>query len=166
MADALDEGYSPPERPSALVREGPHETLDERLSEEIPEPDPYADDDVDEEDNLTVRADEENLDDEPAPPAQAVNPDEIAIADDFDAEPAQTMNPDEITLDDEECDVAAPPPAPAARRFAFTEDGAGFYLTEVSRTDLAAVAPFHFDAHHPRAARGPHVLFICGLDMS
>ena len=63
VADALDEGYSPPERPSTLVREGPHETLDQRLSEEIPEPDPYAEDDVDEEDNLTVRADEENLDD-------------------------------------------------------------------------------------------------------
>ena len=63
VADALDEGYSPPERPSALIREGEHETLDERLAEEIPEPDPYAEDDVDEEDNLTVRADEENLDD-------------------------------------------------------------------------------------------------------
>ena len=63
VADALDEGYSPPERPSAIVREGPHETLDQRLSEEIPEPDPYSDDDVDEEDNLTVRADEERLDD-------------------------------------------------------------------------------------------------------
>ena len=63
VADALDEGYSPPERPSMLIREGPHETLDQRLSEEIPEPDPYAEDDVDEEDNLTVRADEENLDD-------------------------------------------------------------------------------------------------------
>jgi hypothetical protein len=62
VADALDEGYSPPERPSALIREGPHETLDERLSEEIPEPDPYSDDDVDEDDNLTVRADEEGLD--------------------------------------------------------------------------------------------------------
>ena len=61
--DALDEGYSPPEKPSVLLREGEHDTLDERLSEEIPEPDPYADDDVDEEDNLTVRADEENLDD-------------------------------------------------------------------------------------------------------
>jgi hypothetical protein len=45
------------------VREGPHETLDQRLSEEIPETDPYSDDDVDEEDNLTVRADEERLDD-------------------------------------------------------------------------------------------------------
>ena len=63
VADALDEGYSPPERPSALIREGEHETLDQRLAEEIPEPDPYAEDDVDEEDNLTVRADEENLDD-------------------------------------------------------------------------------------------------------
>ena len=42
VADALDEGYSPPERPSALIREGEHETLDQRLAEEIPEPDPYA----------------------------------------------------------------------------------------------------------------------------
>ncbi len=40
--DALDEGYSPPEKPSVLLREGEHETLDERLSEEIPEPDPYV----------------------------------------------------------------------------------------------------------------------------
>ena len=61
--DALDEGYSPPERPSALIREGEHETLDQRLSEEIPEPDPYSEDDIDEDDNLTVRADEERLDD-------------------------------------------------------------------------------------------------------
>jgi hypothetical protein len=49
--DALDEGYSPPERYSALIREGEHETLDQRLSEEIPEPDPYAE------------VDEDNLDD-------------------------------------------------------------------------------------------------------
>ena len=40
--DVLDEGYSPPERYSQLIREGEHETLDERLNEEIPEPDPYA----------------------------------------------------------------------------------------------------------------------------
>ena len=40
--DPLDEGYSPPERYSALIREGEHETLAERLDEEIPEPDPYA----------------------------------------------------------------------------------------------------------------------------
>ena len=43
--DVLDEGYSPPERYSQLIREGEHETLDERLEEEIPEPDPYASDD-------------------------------------------------------------------------------------------------------------------------
>jgi hypothetical protein len=59
--DFLDEGYSPPEKPSALIREGSHETLDERLSEEIPEPDPYAEDE--EEDNLTVRDELENIDD-------------------------------------------------------------------------------------------------------
>jgi hypothetical protein len=46
--DVLDEGYSPPERYSQLIREGEHETLDERLDEEIPEPDPYASDDQDE----------------------------------------------------------------------------------------------------------------------
>ena len=40
--DALDEGYSPPEKPSVLMREGEHDSLDARLSEEIPEPDPYA----------------------------------------------------------------------------------------------------------------------------
>jgi hypothetical protein len=40
--DVLDEGYSPAERYSPLIREGEHETLDERLNEEIPEPDPYA----------------------------------------------------------------------------------------------------------------------------
>jgi Family of unknown function (DUF5709) len=43
--DVLDEGYSPPERYSQLIREGEHETLDERLEEEISEPDPYASDD-------------------------------------------------------------------------------------------------------------------------
>ena len=46
--DVLDEGYSPPERYSQLIREGEHETLDERLEEEIPEPDPYASEDEDE----------------------------------------------------------------------------------------------------------------------
>lgn len=62
VADFLDEGYSPPEKPSALIREGPHETLDQRLAEEIPEPDPYADNE-DAETNLTVRDELENLDD-------------------------------------------------------------------------------------------------------
>jgi hypothetical protein len=59
--DALDEGYSPPEKYSALIREGEHESLDERLAEEEPEPDPYAEPEP--EDNLTVRDELENLDD-------------------------------------------------------------------------------------------------------
>ena len=42
VADALDEGYSPPEKPSVLMQEGEHDSLEARLSEEIPEPDPYA----------------------------------------------------------------------------------------------------------------------------
>ncbi len=56
VADALDEGYSPPEKPSVLLKEGAHETLDERLAEEIPEPDPYAEPEA-ETDNLTEQAD-------------------------------------------------------------------------------------------------------------
>ena len=56
VADALDEGYSPPEKPSALLREGPHENLDQRLAEEIPEPDPYAEPEAPA-DNLTEQAD-------------------------------------------------------------------------------------------------------------
>jgi hypothetical protein len=61
VADALDEGYSPPEKPSVLLREGEHDTLSARLDEEIPEPDPYAE--PEEEDNLTVRDELENIDD-------------------------------------------------------------------------------------------------------
>jgi hypothetical protein len=52
--DALDEGYSPPESYSTLVRHGTRETLDERLAEEDPEPDPYADDDSDDLDDGEV----------------------------------------------------------------------------------------------------------------
>ena len=59
--DALDEGYSPPEKYSALIREGEHESLDERLAEEEPEPDPYAEPEP--EGNLTVRDELENIDD-------------------------------------------------------------------------------------------------------
>jgi hypothetical protein len=59
--DALDEGYSPPEKYSPLIREGEHETLDERLAEEEPEPDPYTEPEP--EDNLTVRDELENIDD-------------------------------------------------------------------------------------------------------
>jgi hypothetical protein len=59
--DALDEGYSPPEKPSVLLRHGEHESLDERLAEEEPEPDPYAEPEL--EDNLTVRDELENIDD-------------------------------------------------------------------------------------------------------
>jgi Family of unknown function (DUF5709) len=45
--DALDEGYSPPEKYSAFIRDPEHDTLDERLAEEEPEPDPYAEVDED-----------------------------------------------------------------------------------------------------------------------
>ncbi|MBO9523826.1 MAG: hypothetical protein J7518_20010 [Nocardioidaceae bacterium] len=39
--DVLDEGYSPPDREPRHLRER-DDTLDERLAEEEPEPDPYA----------------------------------------------------------------------------------------------------------------------------
>ena len=54
LDDVLDRGFSPPDRPppgyddyptEAERRQG--ESLDERLAEEIPEPDPYAVDDAD-----------------------------------------------------------------------------------------------------------------------
>ena len=35
--DILDEGYSPAERPSELLRHGEHQTLDERLAAEEPD---------------------------------------------------------------------------------------------------------------------------------
>lgn len=62
VGDALDEGYSPPENYSVETRIGDRETLDQRLAEEIPEPDPYAEPEA-VEDNLTVRDELENLDD-------------------------------------------------------------------------------------------------------
>lgn len=51
VADVLDEGYSPPDHEPAHLRHGTTreeqrrgETLDERLAEEEPDVDPYADD--------------------------------------------------------------------------------------------------------------------------
>ena len=38
VADVLDEGYSPPERPYGRGAFGPAETLDQRLAEEEPDP--------------------------------------------------------------------------------------------------------------------------------
>ena len=84
VEDPLDTGYTTKERYSPLIREGEHEDLDQRLAEEVPEPDPYSADDVDEEDNLTVRADEENLDDGEVGDARAgrlVDPNEGVGAD-------------------------------------------------------------------------------------
>ncbi|QBX56447.1 hypothetical protein EXE58_13890 [Nocardioides seonyuensis] len=49
LDDVLDRGYSPPDRPPATYNDYPTEaerlqgeSLDERLSEEVPEPDPYV----------------------------------------------------------------------------------------------------------------------------
>ena len=70
LDDVLDRGYSPPDRPprgyddyptEAEMRRG--ESLDERLSEEMPDVDPYADDEDDREDENAL--DEELGLDEP-----------------------------------------------------------------------------------------------------
>lgn len=45
VEDVLDEGFSPPEREPAALRQG--NTLEDRLAAEIPEPDPYAEADRD-----------------------------------------------------------------------------------------------------------------------
>lgn len=62
VADELDRGYSPPEKWSAAqgfgntpYEEATGESLDQRLAQEEPEPDPY--------DETTSADDEENLDD-------------------------------------------------------------------------------------------------------
>ena len=66
LTDVLDRGYSPPDRPpkgyddyptEAEMRQG--ESLDERLSEEVPDVDPYADDGEDDD-----REDENALDEQ------------------------------------------------------------------------------------------------------
>ncbi|MQY34268.1 hypothetical protein SRB17_22340 [Streptomyces sp. RB17] len=51
--DVLDEGYSPPERPLAVTKQGTTaseqqagETLDERLAQEVPDAQPPAGDDI------------------------------------------------------------------------------------------------------------------------
>ncbi|HET9647358.1 MAG TPA: DUF5709 domain-containing protein [Microlunatus sp.] len=43
--DVLDEGWSPPENYSTLLRRGEHETLDQRLAEETPDTSTGDDDD-------------------------------------------------------------------------------------------------------------------------
>jgi hypothetical protein len=63
VADLLDRGYSPPERYSTAQKhgvtpaeEGAGETLEERLAQEEPEPDPYAaDESADEAEALSER---------------------------------------------------------------------------------------------------------------
>ena len=61
LTEPLDEGYSPPERWSAgqgygntPLEEELGETLDQRLAQEEPEPDPYAEEDVEDLDDGEV----------------------------------------------------------------------------------------------------------------
>ena len=61
LAEPLDEGYSPPERWSVgqgygntPLEEELGETLDQRIAQEEPEPDPYAEEDLDDLDDGEV----------------------------------------------------------------------------------------------------------------
>jgi hypothetical protein len=82
LDDVLDRGYSPPDRPpkgyddyptEAEMRRG--ESLDERLSEEEPDVDPYAEDDRDREDENAL--DEElGLDERDQRSGRLVQPDQ------------------------------------------------------------------------------------------
>lgn len=57
--DALDEGYSPPERYSALQRSGAHETMDERLADEEPDVNGLTEEDLADDDTII----EDHIDD-------------------------------------------------------------------------------------------------------
>lgn len=92
LTDPLDEGYSPPEKWSAAegfgntpLEESMGETLDQRVAQEIPEPDPYA--------VAEQEADAHELD-EPDP--------EIG-----DARAGRLVEPDEGVRTDEEKDLVA-----------------------------------------------------------
>lgn len=88
VEDELDRGYSPPERYSPAQRYGttPWEQahdrpLDERLAEEVAEPDPAAEDQDEDEDGLSHDADEEGIEVGDARAGRLVAPDEGAHED-------------------------------------------------------------------------------------
>jgi hypothetical protein len=86
--DALDEGLTTPERWSALERTGAHETLDERLDEEIPDDNPPIDDSLDQGENPDSDIIEERVDDDEVGDRRAgrlIAPDE-GIGEDVDSE--------------------------------------------------------------------------------
>ena len=84
LDDVLDRGFSPPDRPprgyddyptEAEMRRG--ESLDERLSEEVPDVDPYADDDEGDDHEDENALDEElGLDEADARTGRLVQPDQ------------------------------------------------------------------------------------------
>ena len=83
VADELDRGYSPPEKYSAAQRYGntPWEQahdrpLDDRLAEEVPEPDPVADAERAEDDGLAHEADEPGTEVGDERAGRLVDPDE------------------------------------------------------------------------------------------
>ena len=83
VEDELDRGYSPPEKYSAAQRYGntPWEQahpqpLDDRLAEEVPEPDPMAEEDRAEDDGLAHEADEPGTEVGDERAGRLVDPDE------------------------------------------------------------------------------------------
>ena len=88
LTDVLDRGYSPPDRPPATYEDYPTEaerlegeTLDEKLAEEEPEPDPYVEaaeraDDVDDHEDENALDDQSGLEEADARAGRLVQPDE------------------------------------------------------------------------------------------
>ena len=83
LTDVLDRGYSPPDRPpkgyddyptEAETRQG--ESLDERLAEEEPDVDPYAEDDDSDHEDENALDEQLGLDDADARTGRLVQPDE------------------------------------------------------------------------------------------
>lgn len=108
LEEPLDEGYSPPEKPSAAngwgntpLEEQLGESLDQRISQEEPEPDPYAETDAEPDENVPDGGDE--VGDERS--GRLVDPDEGVREDDEPAEVATDVGIDGAAASAEEAAV-------------------------------------------------------------
>lgn len=100
LAEPLDEGYSPPEKPSAAqgfgntpLEESMGESLDQRLGQEVPEPDPYE-----EADEMAI----EQIEDPAAEPFEPAASREVG-----DARSGRLVEPDEGAREDVDAEAAA-----------------------------------------------------------
>ena len=92
LVDVLDRGYSPPDRPPKGYEDYPTEaerrqgeSLDEKLAEEEPEPDPYAEVDETDSEDENALDDQLGLDDVDERAGRLVQPDE-GLGEDVDSQ--------------------------------------------------------------------------------